>query len=75
MNKFLLLSSLLCTMLLSSCGFLLSPFGEELIVDGAQEVIKLEQELTHTKTTTTTTKETEKEPVKETSKESVKEVK
>lgn len=75
MNKVLLLSSLLCTMLLSSCGFLLSPVGEELIVDGAQEVIKLEQELTHTKTTTTTTKEAEKEPLKETPKEAPKEAK
>ena len=75
MNKVLLLSSILCTMLLSSCGFLLSPVGEELIVDGAEEVIKLEQELTHTTTTTTTTKEPAKEVTKESFKEVPKEVK
>ena len=45
MNKVLLLSSILCTMLLSSCGFLLSPVGEELVVDASEEVVKIEEEL------------------------------
>jgi hypothetical protein len=56
-------------MLLSSCGFLLSPVGEELIVDGAEEVIKLEQELVKPAAPKEAPKEAAKEPVKEVSKE------
>lgn len=70
MNKILSFSSIVCVSLLSSCGFLMSPIGEELIMDGAQEVIKLEQQLTHTTAPTIV-----KDPVKETSKEPTKETK
>ena len=45
MNSYSLISYLLCVMILSSCGVLLSPVGEELIIDGAEEVIKIEKEL------------------------------
>jgi len=71
MKKVLLISSFLCTMLLSSCGFLLSPVGEELIVDGAQEIEKIEKEIVASANTPTVEKpkENDKEPVKEVTKE------
>ena len=65
MNKFLLISGLLCTTILSSCGFLLSPVGEELIVDGAEEVIKVEEELTNKTPPKTPVKDHKKEPAKQ----------
>lgn len=73
MNKFLLFTSLFCITFLCSCGFLLSPIGEELIVDGAEEVIKIEKELTHPKTTNPPSKESDKEPVKAIPNEPIKE--
>jgi hypothetical protein len=69
MKNFSLFSMSLFPIFLSSCGFLLSPVGEELVVDGAEEVIKIEQELTHKPTNTMTTKESipqlTKEPIKQ----------
>ena len=71
MKKVLLISSFLCTMILSSCGFLLSPVGEELIVDGAQEVMKIEKEVVASVNAAPVekSKESDKEPVKEVTKE------
>lgn len=47
MKNFSILSIPLICLVLTSCGFLLSPAGEELIVDGAEELIKIEEELVH----------------------------
>lgn len=67
MKKLLILSSVTATMCLSSCGFLTSKVGEEIVVDAAQEVIKVEEEVVHpdpltpqtpSKTTSTSTKST-----------------
>lgn len=71
MKKVLLISSFLCTMILSSCGFLLSPVGEELVVDGAQEIMKIEKEIVDSTKAPVVEKpkESEKEPVKEVTKE------
>ncbi len=71
MKKVLLISSFLCTMLLSSCGFLLSPVGEELIADGAGEIVKIEKEIVAAANPPAVEKpkESEKEPVKEVTKE------
>ena len=67
MKKILVLSSVIGCVVLSSCGFLTSKVGEEIVVDCAQEVIKVEQEMTNpptvtapipSKTTSTSTKST-----------------
>ena len=47
MNKIFIVFSLVLVSLLSSCGFLLSPVGEELIVDAADEAVKTEHALVH----------------------------
>ena len=69
MNKIYILSIPLLSILLTSCGFLLSPVGEELIVDGAQELIKIEEELVHPSHSKEPEKivsaETPKEPINE----------
>lgn len=45
MEKNIILFGLFLCVLLTSCAFLKSPFGEELIEDAAEEVIKLEHDL------------------------------
>ena len=47
MNKIFIVFSLVLVSLLSSCGFLLSPVGEELIVDATDDAVKIEHSLVH----------------------------
>lgn len=43
--KYLILFNVALVSLLCSCGFLLSPVGEELVVDAAEEAVKIEESL------------------------------